>query len=71
MEYNWIRVGDEYPDMGKRVIVYAEQRGALFPFVTKSIEIGSWCGKSIGWIMDDGMTESATVTHWMPLPDKP
>lgn len=66
---NWIKVEDELPEIGQRVIYYFEHVGV---HVGKFMKVDNnedmpygniFYGKS-GFLTDD-------VTHWMPLPEIP
>ena len=67
---DWIKIEDQLPKEGQRVITYFEHTGIEImeyhdledtkdKIFGKNFFIG--CG---GFLTDD-------VTHWMPLPDKP
>jgi len=67
---NWIKIEDQLPEDGARVITYFEFSGVEIA-IYKNLEgtedemFGSnlFYNKS-GWLTDD-------VTHWMPLPEPP
>ncbi len=67
----WTKTTSELPELGKRVLVFSESKGTLLPIDIQNICVWRWCGDDVGWIMEGGTECSATVTHWMPLPDKP
>ena len=66
---NWISVKDRLPESGQEVLIYDSHANIIGQgnkilqcewYRTTYVNGNSRCGEPI-----------ATVTHWMPLPDKP
>lgn len=57
----WIRVGDEFPELKVRVLIFdADGFGVL------SGRLGS-----AGWYLEGVLDTGANITHWQPLPEPP
>jgi len=61
----WIRVKDQLPDPYQDVICYSK----LMSF--DEIKIAHQYGKDEPYWTDDRGYGITSVTHWMPLPEKP
>jgi len=74
----WIRVEDELPEYGEKVLVRGEQKGmnpqmgGAYTFITQRVDLkGTSVEKHIDRMLDENHFNANYVTHWQPLPEKP
>lgn len=60
----WIKVINRFPDTGKDVLCFSENRIFLSFYDRASSISGDWYDTKNTWIIEN-------VTHWMPLPQPP
>lgn len=67
---NWISVKERLPEKDSSVLVFCKPVPIKYP---NGIFIGYldvFSDEDL-WIVDGTQTETKSVTHWMPLPNKP
>lgn len=72
----WIKIEDELPVHGEKVLVVFKDQYDWYRYPT-SCKLATWyCKNYLNQYWQDAETlhplfGANTITHWMPLPDKP